>query len=250
LRDVARLVYLGEKIEPSMKKPLRALKLHWHRIRNTRQVVLDGVSISTDRDSLPRFVRSALFKGTYETHEREFVRRLLRPGDRVLEIGAGIGVVSLVAAKICGGGKVLSYEANPLLEPIIRANYALNGLSPDLRMRAITLDGQPITFFRSDNIVSSSTKDRGRHAETLTVESDRLDDVVAAHRPDVIVMDVEGAEIDLLSNAGLTGVRHVVVEVHPHITGEDKIAAMLARLGSIGFRQEAEAHKTLLLSRN
>ena len=233
-----------------MESLLRTLKHHWHRARDTRQITLDGVRISTERDSLPRFVRSALFKGTYESHERAFVRRLLRPGDRVLEIGTGIGVVSLLAAKICGAGKVRSYEANPLLEPLIRGNYALNGLTPDLWMRAITVDGQPITFFRSDNIISSSTRDRGRHAEMLTVESDRLDDVVEAHRPDVIIMDVEGAEIDLLSHAGLAGVRHIVVEVHPHITGEDRITAMLARLASIGFRLEAEAHKTLLLSRN
>jgi FkbM family methyltransferase len=211
---------------------------------------LDGVRISTDRDRLPRFVRSALFKGTYESHERAFVRRLLKPGDRVLEIGAGIGVVSLLAAKISGAVNVLSYEANPRLEDTIRENYALNGIAPNLRMRAVTLDGQPITFFRSENIVSSSTKDRGSHAETLKVQSDRLDDIVAEHRPNVVIMDVEGAEIDLLSNADLSGVRHIVVEVHPHITGDEKIAAMLARLQSIGFSRVDEAHKTIVLGRN
>ena len=95
-----------------------------------------------------QFVRSALFKGTYEDNERRLVRGLLKPGDRVLEIGTGIGLVSLVCAKICGAGNVLSYEANPQLERIIRKNYELNGLTPNLRMRAVTTDGRSVSFFR------------------------------------------------------------------------------------------------------
>lgn len=232
-----------------MKNPFRSLKLYWHRLRDTQQITLDGIRISTEKESLPRFVRSSLFKGTYESHERTLARALLRPGDRVLEIGTGIGVVSLLSASICGEGNVLSYEANPRLEEIIRKNYALNGLTPNLRMRAITTDGQPVTFFRSDNIVSSSTKDRGGHSETLTVASDPLDDVIAQHRPGVVIMDVEGAEIELLSGSNLDGVRHIVVEIHPHITGQEKITAMLMKLESTGFSRQSEAHKTILLSR-
>jgi FkbM family methyltransferase len=232
-----------------MQSPFRAFKLHWRRLLNVQEMTLDGVRVSTAPDTIPRFVRSALFKETYESHERHLARQLLRPGDRVLEIGTGIGVVSLLCAKICGVDNVLSYEANPILETVIRANYGLNGLTPNLRMRAITVEGEPITFFRSDNIVSSSTKDRGRHAEKMTVESDRFDDVLATHRPDVVIMDVEGAEIELLSSASLTGVEHIVVEIHPHITGEDKIIAMLARLKEIGFHEKSQAHKTILLSK-
>jgi FkbM family methyltransferase len=232
-----------------MQSPFRALKLHWRRLLDLQEMTLDGIKVSTAQDTIPRFVRSALFKGTYESHERELVRQLLRRGDRVLEIGTGIGVVSLLCAKICGVENVLSYEANPVLESVIRKNYGLNELTPNLRMRAITVDGEPITFFRSDNIVSSSTKDRGRHAEKMTVESDRFDDVLTGHRPDVVIMDVEGAEIELLSSSSLTGVKHIVVEVHPHITGEDKIGAMLASLRAIGFHEKSQAHKTILLSR-
>lgn len=232
-----------------MQSPLRNLKLHWRRLRNVQEIRLDGIKISTAPDAVPRFVRSALFKETYEVHERKLAHQLLSPGDRVLEIGAGIGVISLLCARICGVENVVSYEANPLLEPVIRKNYALNGLTPNLRMRAITVDGRPITFFRNDNIVSSSTKDRGSHAEQITVESDRLEDVVADHRPDIIIMDVEGAEIDLLCASGLAGVKHIIVEIHPHITGEGQISEMLAQLETRGFHQKAEAHKTLLLSR-
>ena len=232
-----------------MTSPLRNLKLHWRRLTDAQEVVLDGVRISTAANTLPRFVRSALFKESYEFHERQLVREKLSPGDRVLEIGCGVGFISLLCAKRCGAENVLSYEANPLLEQIIRGNYALNGLTPNLRMRAITTNAEPITFYRSDNIVSSSTKDRGAHAETMIVESDRLDDVVASHRPNVVIMDVEGAEIELLSTSELEGVKHIIVEVHPHITGEASIQEMVEKTNRLGFKIEAEAHRTILLSR-
>lgn len=231
-----------------MTSPFRNFKLHWRRLVNLQEIVLDGVRVSTDPDLVPRFVRSALFKETYESHERRLVRNLLKRGDRVLEIGTGIGLVSLLCAKICGPDKVLSYEANRFLEPIIRKNYALNGLTPNLQMRAITTDGQPVSLFRNDNIVSSSVEKRDGFSEEMLVESDSLDHVIARHRPDAIIMDVEGAEIALLSNSSLQGVKHIIAEVHPHIVGDEKTAEMLDALRGKGFSVTSQAHKTVQLS--
>lgn len=231
-----------------MTNPFRNVKLYWRRLLSKKQVTLDGVTVSTELGTLPRFIRSALFKETYEYHERQLVSATLTKSDRVLEIGTGIGFISLLCAKRCGAENVLSYEANPLLEPIIRNNYRLNGLTPNLRMRAITTDGQPITFFRSDNIVSSSTKERGGHAEKTTVQSDRFDQIIAEHKPNVIVMDVEGAEIELLSDLHQTGIKHIIVEIHPHITGEKSIEEMLSKLKKSGFEVKSHAHKTILLT--
>jgi len=232
-----------------MSNPFRKVGYYWRRLLNTREIVLDGVKIWTDPAVIPPFVRLALFRGTYEDNERRLVRGLLRPGDRVLEIGTGVGMVSLVCAKICGADNVLSYEANPQLERIIRKNYELNGLTPNLRMRAVTTDGRPISFFRNDNIVSSSIAERTGFAEKMSVESDRFHDIIEKHRPDTIVMDVEGAEIELLGNSDLPGVRNIIVEIHPHVTGEAEIVAMLETLGKHGFKLETRERKTILLSR-
>jgi FkbM family methyltransferase len=232
-----------------MADPFRMVKVHWRRLLNKQTIDFDGVTLSTDASAIPRSVRTGLFKGSYEDHERKLARRLLKPGDRVLEIGAGIGFVSLLCRKICSAGNVRSYEANPLLEPIIRRNYALNSMEPDLRMRAITLDGAPITFFRNDNIISSSTLERDGFSEKIVVQSEALSEVLAEYRPTVVIMDVEGAEVDLLAQSNLDGVRHVIVEIHPHLTGDRAIAAMRAALVSMGFSVEGEEHKTLLFSR-
>jgi tRNA A58 N-methylase Trm61 len=39
-------------------------------------------------------LRRAIVRGEYEKNELEIVRRTLEPGDRVLECGAGIGLLS------------------------------------------------------------------------------------------------------------------------------------------------------------
>lgn len=229
--------------------PARMLKLYWRRFLNRRTVTLDGVTVSTEKATTPRFVRSLLFKETYEAHERELVKKLLGPGDRVLEIGTGIGFVSILCARLCGEGNVRSHEANPTLEAIIRKNYDLNGLTPNLHMRAITLDGRPICFFRNDNIISSSTVERESFTERLTVEADAIDDAIDQHKPTVLIMDVEGGEIELLSRSELRGIRHVIVEVHPHITGEASVEEMTAAVVAHGFSIQDQSHKTIHFSR-
>ena len=179
----------------AMANPMRNVSLHWHRLRRTRQRVLDGVRLTTEPDLVPHRVRSFLFKNTYEDAERALVSRTVREGDRVLEIGGGIGFVGLLCARLAGArGAVLSYEANPNLEPVIRANYAINVLRPKLRMKAMSRNGGPVSFHVADNVLSSSMRARPEAEREVTVDSDALCDVLAEHRPDVLVMDVEGAE--------------------------------------------------------
>ena len=232
-----------------MAHPLRNVALHWHRLRRTRERCLDGIWLATDAASTPTGVRNALLKNTYEDAERALVARTVRKGDRVLEIGGGIGFVGLLCARLAGVGCVLSYEANPDLEPVIRANYARNPITPELRMKAMSRDGGPVTFHVSDHVLSSSMRARRTAEREVTVESHALRDVLAEHRPDVVVMDVEGAEIDLLPDTDLNAVRALVLELHPHVVGEAAIDALLADLRAQGFSIRTKARSNVLLER-
>lgn len=216
---------------------------------DSKTVCLDGVRINSSQEWVPKFVQNLLFKGTYEFAERKMLKSILRPGHRVLEIGCGIGVVGTLAAKIAGAKNVLSYEANPEQSAVIRANYKLNNLSPELRMKAITKDGKQVAFFKNDNVISSSVFERDGTALKLIVESDRFDTVVAEFQPDVIVMDVEGAEIDLLSNTILDSVEFILVELHRKIVGDTKIDLLLENLKQANFNQIRYYNKNALFER-
>lgn len=233
-----------------MADPLRNLRRAWHLALGTARYAHFGVRLRTGVDDLPKSVRGHIFKGGYEDVEAELVQKIVQPGDRVLEVGTGIGFVSILCAKLAGEGRVTSYEANPALAQIIRDNYAENALTPDLRMKAVTVDGSPIRFFADPQILSSSLIDRNLPSDEITVEADAMTHAMADVAPDLIVMDVEGAEVDLLPAADLSAVRALIIEVHPHIVGADRIAAMDAALAAQGLLPTETRHKTVLYQRS
>ena len=190
-----------------------------------------------------------LFRGKYERDECDLVERIVRPGDRVLEIGTGIGFISLIATRLCGEGNVLSCEANPDLESIIRENYRLNGWTPNLMMSAVTSDGRNLTFFRNSNILSSSVFDRGLTDNKIVVESIAINDLIYKHRPSVLIMDVEGAEVELLPLADLLQVRAIIVEIHPYIAGNEKCEMLVKDLKGKGFNLTDTQYRNYLFTR-
>ena len=62
----------------------------------------------------------------YEGEEITGALAVVREGDRVLELGAGLGVVGSVTALNARPAKVMSFEANPALIPHIRAMHVEN----------------------------------------------------------------------------------------------------------------------------
>lgn len=231
------------------KSPFRTLRLVWHRVSGQKTTMLDGLRLVCDPAKVHRSVSTAIIKGSYEAPERVLVREALKPGDKVVEIGTGIGAVSVLCNQIAGAGNVTSFEANAALEPVIRENFALNGLEPRLHLQAVTVDGAPISFYRNENVVSSSIYDRGLEAEKVTINSVPIDRVLADEGANVLVMDVEGAEIDLLSKADLSNLREIIVELHPHIVGEKATEEMIESVCARGFADARRIHKNIRLSR-
>ncbi len=49
-----------------------------------------------------------------------FAEKTVIKGDQVVELGAGIGLIGLIARKLAGpDGGAISFEANPVLEDVI-----------------------------------------------------------------------------------------------------------------------------------
>ncbi len=229
---------------------LGSLRKLLHRLFGFKFVRIDGIKVVCDASRMDEMILTALLKGGYELAERDLARAAIRSGDRVLEIGAGIGVVSLVCTRLVGAGQVTSYEANSSLAPMIRENFALNGIIPRLVLKAVTTEGGSVEFFKNQNFVSSSTIDRNLIAEKITVESDSIDTAIENSRANVIVMDVEGAEIGLLKKASLSTIREIIVEVHPHIVGDEPIKEMVQHLELQGFVEKKRQRKTIWFSRS
>ncbi|HEX6121527.1 MAG TPA: 50S ribosomal protein L11 methyltransferase [Ktedonobacterales bacterium] len=64
----------------------------------------------------------------------------LRPGDRVLDVGTGSGILAIAALKL-GAASVLALDVSPVAVEATRANAAANGVADRIEVRLATLEG-------------------------------------------------------------------------------------------------------------
>jgi FkbM family methyltransferase len=222
------------------RRSLRKLSnwlIYHYRIRTRPIVSIEGVRIRVGRH-MSRRVEQAISKGGYERDELRLIGMILSPGDVVLEVGAGLGVVSAYCAKRLGSSRVFAFEANPDLEPRIRETYALNGVEPTLEMCAIRATAGRVTLYRNKHVFSSSIIKRNAEAIPIEVPGKALSYVVEKFRPTLLIVDVQGAEGELFDRAQLPGVSKIMLELHERVIGETKARRVRDALTALGFRED------------
>lgn len=213
---------------------------------------IDDDVISAPEGLLRPFHLSALAKGTYEGEEIALLHKTARPGDRILDFGAGIGLVSAHAAGIAGAEGLLCFEPNPAAAAAARA--LLRRKAPGATLREAMILGQGAEagavglMIDGNNFLGSRTMP-GTGAPAA---SQRLNDVVAEWRPDLLIVDVEGGESTLFQDARLDGVRTVLLELHPEIIGvrgcRDTVSMLLTR--GFGLDPEGFGSQVVTLTRD
>jgi FkbM family methyltransferase len=183
-------------------------------------------------------VERALSRGGYEREELSLIGEVLLPEDVVLEVGAGLGLVSTFCAKRVGSSRVFAYEADPELEPCIRETYELNGVEPTLEMCAVGGQSGRVTLFRDKHFVSSSVVRRRVGAKPIEVPGKALTYIVEKVRPTVLIVDAEGAEREMFEGAQLEGVTRIVLELHDRVIGPLGTDRVRASLAAMGFHQD------------
>lgn len=163
--------------------------------------------------------------GNYEGDEIRGALHVITPDDTVLEIGAGIGVVGGVIAKVCTPKRILSFEANPELIPEITGLYAANGLTDTISVEnAVLFSAQDrpenLPFYLHKSYLGSSLSHPGKKLrKEVTVPTRSFSEVCAGLEPTVLVMDIEGGELEILRHADMSQFRAVVLEFHPGVYG-------------------------------
>jgi FkbM family methyltransferase len=212
------------------------LKYSYQRIHNPKTIAYHGISIPMHATSYISRVRKALYRGDYEAPEIAMIRTVIRPDDIVLEIGAGIGVVSsIIATQLASPSNLWSYEANPALIDSIYAISEENSLDFHVINSAISLEDGEEKFYFDSHFESSSLLNRQRGAHETKVQTASFSRILAELKPSVIVMDVEGAEERLLAMPMPNSVRTICGEAHPHIIGDRAVSRLMANLIDQGF---------------
>ncbi|MEM9797438.1 MAG: FkbM family methyltransferase [Pseudomonadota bacterium] len=199
-------------------------------------VEIDGIKMRIDPRMSPFNIRK-LAEGRHTVHERALLTQHLRDDDRVIELGGGIGMVAAHCARRLGPGRVTSFEGNPRMEDLIRENYALNGVDVDLHMAVVGPKAGSVTFYLAERFSHSAMTDNTGTAEAVEVPMQPWDDVHGAARPSVIVVDIQGGEVEFFREARLDGIRMILVEFHPPVTGLAPILSIRRRLRREGFAE-------------
>jgi FkbM family methyltransferase len=196
-------VRLGTTIERLWLRALPPLT------RDYLWVSIDGLRIYGAREH--QVMLYWLLRGKYERHTRTLFEQAIRPGMRVLDIGAHIGYFTLLAARAVGqSGSVYAFEPDPANFRFLSHNAALNGVEDVVTAvpQAVAGTSGVRPFFSNrKNSVMSSFWGGGKHDGALRVECTTVDDFVGPERIDVVKLDVEGAEVD-----ALRGMRRTLTE--------------------------------------
>lgn len=161
-------------------------------------------------------------EGRYEEGITALLVRALSPGSVAVDVGANIGVLTVLMADACGPtGRVLAFEPAAANFAYLQANVRANGLANvDASMAAVTADDGNVELVFNEAYPAGSFVVTDGSGGT-SVEGVRLDTVVeklALERLDLVKVDVEGGEFSVLAGARATIDRFhplLVVECNP-----------------------------------
>lgn len=171
---------------------------------------VDGLSVRIVPTN--QLSRALYVSGTYEPNTLCVVQALLRPGDCFIDVGANVGLFSLVASRWVGpAGHVYSFEPSAREYEALRDNLRRNGLSEETAFRlAVTSQSGQATLrvatpeYAGLNTLAASfpypvDTERFEDVDTIT-----LDEFIARQRISnvaLVKLDIEGAEAAVLRGA-------------------------------------------------
>ena len=180
-------------------------------------------------------IGTKLADGSYEADEAQAVDRCVKPGFRVLDLGAGLGYIGALAAQRTDPTAVMSVEANPSLIPVLKANLARNGASGATVLHAAVAGRAAEGEMAHLHIATGFTASRlgARGGAQVEVPLVGFHDLLRAHRPHVVFMDVEGAEAAFFDRPWKCPLRFCVMEIHPKQYGPEVVKRIVDAMSAM-----------------
>lgn len=152
----------------------------------------------------------AIFRGDFEESEIQFVQKFLRQGDIFLDIGANIGIFSMVACSVVAKeGKVIAIEPTPLTFERLKENMTTNdfqnieafqiALSNEKGYKNLNIAPAGYDAWNSFATIFPDSENVTQEEVKVEILDDFLDNFLKNHPITLIKIDVEGWEIPVLS---------------------------------------------------
>ncbi len=161
-----------------------------------------------------------VYVGLPEFEDMAFVLHFMRPSDLLLDIGANVGVYSVLAGAACAT-RAIAVEPVPWTFARLQTNLRVNGIGASVDARNIGIASKPGT------LVFTSTEDTVNRVVvptdaasigTVVVDVTTVDILTATEKPALVKIDVEGFEAEVLSGGEATfsspDVEAIVIELN------------------------------------
>lgn len=168
------------------------------------------------------------FPSDYEQENFKFLQQQVKKGDTILDIGAHIGLFSVVAAQLAGDkGKVFAFEPSTETNTLLKQTISINRLNNNIEAHGEAMgavSGKTVFYVsavKGDNSNSLVSYKDDRQLFPLEVDMYCIDDFVQSKNIGslgFIKIDVEGSEYDALCGAKNTLQKlrpACIVAIHP-----------------------------------
>lgn len=193
-------IKIGEMLSKTKVKRFLPVNFYKKLIRLTRPkfVEINGVKLFIDKeDSL------SLTRGVYEKDEVDLIKRVVKMGDKVLDIGANIGYHTTIFSKLIGGtGKVFAFEPDPENFRLLKKNIEINNCQNAILVnKALSDKEEKIKLYLSEyNMGDHRTYDSSDGRKFVEVDCISIDSYFKDKdsKIDFIKIDIQGAEYSVL----------------------------------------------------
>jgi FkbM family methyltransferase len=196
--------------------------------------MFDQASLDLDLEDV---TEREIYRGLKEAAERYFIWTCTEPGGVVVDVGANIGLMTVIAANRVGPrGRVYSVEPNPAIRERLAANTRQ---LPNVEILPFAVGsdvGEASLSVPSGHSGLASLAHASVGGTEVVVPVRRLDDVLPVRvRIGMMKIDVEGFEGPAIMGASQTlasgRVRNILIEYTPEWTSQEWLAELLAHLG-------------------
>jgi FkbM family methyltransferase len=202
-----------------------------------------GLQMPFDATVISPNVEKAVIGKWYEADEAVHLPHVLQEEERVLELGTGLGLISALAAKDPKVAKVLTVEANPNLTEYIHNFHRINKVEHKVEQLNAVAMPKPVSnstsfYVRSDFWASSLSPQPWGYEKVIDVAVVDLNALIERFRPTMMIVDIEGGEIDLFEGSELGTVKKILMEVHQHVIGRSGMKKVFDALSARNFHYD------------
>ncbi|SDO47303.1 FkbM family methyltransferase [Phyllobacterium sp. OV277] len=242
--------FVGLPLETVVRKYLNSLEFQGRRMLDPpaqtglEKVFINNTWVFADRNDGD--VGEHIVSGAYEPNVTRIFQECVKPGMRVVDIGANIGYFSMLSASLVGHtGRVLSVEPNVENGRLLAASRDANAFTQiEILLTAVSDRTDVLSLSGSSSNGTTATVFSGQSLEIKRlVPCVRLDDVLHEwDRVDFVKIDIEGAEYKALNGMIRTLRRFrplIISEFNPSLIGwisSVKPEDYLGFLFSLGYK--------------